>query len=133
MLNAARDDGWTAKDILAHLTAWEQRLLAWIERWRATGDPGRPEVGVSWDGFDELNERDYRASKEKAAADVRSEASATYEAVTKAVQALTDDELAVPPEAQDGPSWSWIIGANTHRHYEEHRKEMAAWLQENAG
>ena len=51
---AARDDGWTAKDVLAHLTAWEQRLLRWIERWRETGDPGRPEVGVTWAGF-ELN------------------------------------------------------------------------------
>ena len=64
MLRPARDDGWTAKDILAHLTAWEQRLLRWIERWRATGEPGRPEVGVTWHNFDSLNERDYAAAKE---------------------------------------------------------------------
>ena len=74
MLTPARDDGWTAKDILAHLTTWEQRLLRWIERWHETGDPGRPEVGVTWAGFDTLNERDYAAAKENRLADVRREA-----------------------------------------------------------
>ena len=74
LLRSARDDGWTAKDILAHLTAWEQRLLRWVGRWQATGDPGRPEVGVTWAGFDTLNERDYAAAKENRLADVRREA-----------------------------------------------------------
>ena len=133
MLAAARDDGWTAKDILAHLTTWEQRLLRWIERWPTTGDPGRPEIGVSWDGFDELNERDYLATKDMGLPDVRRASTKAYEAVITALDSMTDDDLALRPETADGPSWSWIIGANTHRHYEEHRKEMAAWQQDNAG
>ena len=133
MLTAIRDDGWTAKDILAHLTAWEQRLLRWIERWRETGNPGRPEVGVTWDGFDMLNERDFHEAKEKSPADVRREASESYEAVLRTLEVLSDEDLKLRPETPDGPSWSWIIGANTNRHYEEHRKEMAAWQQENAG
>ena len=95
MLAPARDDGWTAKDILAHLTTWEQRLLRWIERWRATGEPGRPEVGVTWEDFDGLNERDYAAAKEQSLTDVRREASESYEAITSTVVAMSDDELAV--------------------------------------
>ena len=116
---------------MAHLTTWEQRLLRWIERWRETGDPGRPEVGVTWAGFDSLNERDYAAAKERSIADVRREASASYETVANAVDAMSDDELAVRPETADGPSWSWIIGANTHEHYQEHRAEMEAWWEKN--
>ncbi len=133
MLAPARDDGWTVRDILAHLTTWEQRLLRWVERWRETGDPGRPELGVTWDDFDGLNERDYVAAKEKSLADVRREASASYEALVSAVDAMSDDELAVRPETADGPSWSWVIGANTYRHYQTHRAEMEAWWEkENA-
>lgn len=133
MLAPARNDGWTAKDILAHLTAWEQRLLRWTERWRETGDPGRPEVGVTWAGFDSLNERDHVAAKEKSVADVRGVASESFVAVARKVEAMSDDELAVSPETADGPSWSWIIGANTYRHYREHRAEMEAWWEkENA-
>ena len=130
MLGPARNDGWTAKDMLAHLTAWEQRVLRWIERWRATGEPGRPEVGVTWEDFDGLNERDYAAAKEQSLTDVRREARESYKAVAGAVDAMSDDELAVRPETADGPSWSWIIGANTYRHYKEHHKEMEAWWEE---
>jgi hypothetical protein len=131
MLAVARDDGWTPKDILAHLTTWEQRLLRWIERWRNTGDPGRPEIGVTWDGFDELNDRDFREAKEKTLADVRDEAGASYEAVLRTLDDMSDEDLATRPEAQDGPSWSWIIGANTYRHYQPHREEMEAWEKRN--
>ncbi len=131
MLAPARDDGWTAKDLLGHLTAWEQRLLRWIERWRETGDPGRPEVGVTWDGFDSLNERDHAAAKARSIAEVRGEARDSYEAIVTAMQAMNDDELTVRPETADGPSWAWIIGANTYRHYQAHRAEMEAWWEEN--
>ncbi|MCH8009830.1 MAG: ClbS/DfsB family four-helix bundle protein [Chloroflexi bacterium] len=131
MLTPAREDGWTAKDVLAHLTAWEQRLLRWIERWHETGDPGRPEVGVTWADFDGLNERDYAAAKENPLADVRREARESYEAVLLAIKALSDDQMATRPEASDGPSWSWIVSANTYRHYREHRAEMEAWWEKN--
>ncbi len=131
MLAPARDDGWTAKDMLAHLTAWEERLLRWIERWRETGDPGRPDIGVTWNDIDALNESDYVAAKEKSLADVRQGASASYEAVVKALGELSDDELAAHPETADGPAWSWIIGANTHEHYREHRQEMEVWWKDN--
>ena len=131
LLRPARDDGWTAKDILAHLTAWEQRLLRWIERWRETGDPGRPEVGVTWDEFDGLNERDYVAAKEQSLADTQGNAHESYEAIKTALDAMSDDELTVRPETADGPSWAWIVGANTYRHYQEHRSELEAWWKEH--
>ena len=131
MLAPAREDGWSAKDILAHLAAWEQRLLRWLARWRETGDPGRPEVGVTWDDFDGLNERDYVVAKEKSLEEVRREAGVSYQAIASALDAMSDDELATRPETADGPSWSWIVGANTYRHYKEHRAEMEAWWKEN--
>ena len=133
MLVAVRDDGWTAKDILAHLTAWEQRLLRWLERWRTTGDPGRPEVGVSWDDFDALNERDFQTAKETALPDVRRASTEAYEAVIGVLESMIDDDLAVHPETPDGPTWSWIFSANTWEHYKEHREEIEAWGKEKSG
>ncbi|MCH7697522.1 MAG: ClbS/DfsB family four-helix bundle protein [Chloroflexi bacterium] len=133
MLVAVRDDGWTAKDILAHLTAWEQRLLRWLERWRTTGDPGRPEVGVSWDGFDALNDKDHLATKETPLPDVRRASTDAYEAVIGVLDSMTDDDLAVHPETPDGPTWSWIFSANTWEHYQEHREEIEAWGKEKSG
>ncbi len=126
MLVAVRDDGWTAKDILAHLASWEQRLLRWIERWRTTGDPGRPEVGVSWDDFDALNERDFQAAKETALLDVRRASAKSYDGVIRTLGSLTEEDLAVHPETPDGPTWSWIFSTNTYEHYKEHREESEA-------
>ena len=130
ILAPSRNDGWTAKDILAHLTAWEQRLLRWIERWRATGDPGRPEVAVTGERMDQINDEDYLAAREKPIVDVRRESSDSYDAIMRAVDGMGDDELAQCPESADGPSWFWIIGASTYEHYEEHREEMEAWQNE---
>lgn len=133
MLAAARNDGWTAKDILAHITAWEQRVLAWLDRWRATGRPQRPEPGVTWDKGNWLNDRDYEAAKAMPPADVRSEAASSYAAILLTVAALSDEELAARPEGPEGPSWSWIVGANTYEHYLEHREEIEAWLKVRPG
>jgi len=127
MLRGARDDDWTPKDVVAHVTAWEQRALRWLNRWRETGNPGRPEIGVTWEGMDEINDADYRASREKSPADVRGEAEESYARIVATLEAIDDAELAAKPETADGPSWAWIIGANTYEHYEEHREEMEAW------
>lgn len=127
MLQPARDDGWTPKDIVAHLTAWEQRVLRWMERWRETGDPGRPEIGVTWEDMDPLNEREYEEARERPLADVRREAEESYAQILSIGEKISHEELHAKPEADDGPSWAWIIGANTAGHYEEHREEMEAF------
>jgi hypothetical protein len=133
MLAAARNDGWTAKDILAHITAWERRVPRWVQRWRATGDPQRPEPGVAFAEGDTLNRRDYLTARATPLVAVRRQAASSYDAVLAAVETLSDVDLAVRPDWKDGPSWSWIIGANTHEHYHEHREEMEAWLREHPG
>src|ERR1700694_1058129 len=69
MLGVMRNDGWTAKDVLAHVSAWERRLLLWIERWRTTANPQRPEPGVTFAEGDMLNERDYLAATDLPVAD----------------------------------------------------------------
>jgi hypothetical protein len=127
----ARDDGWSAKDVLAHITAWERRLLSWIERWRATGDPQRPEPGMGWDAIDALNGRDYAAAKDAPAVEVRRAAAASYEDVLRTIETLSDAELVERTETWDMLSLSWIVGANTHEHYAEHREEVEAWLRDH--
>jgi hypothetical protein len=133
MLAVVREDGWTAKDLLAHLTAWEQRLLRWIDRWRATGKPERPEPGLTWaDGaMDKLNQHDFDAAKELSVADVRGEAADAHAHVIQEVQRLTDEELTVPNAAWDGLALSWIVRSNTDEHYQEHREEIERWLREH--
>jgi len=132
MLSVVRADGWTAKDMLAHITAWEERLLRWIGRWRAAGDPRRPEPGVNWDGgVDALNARDYETARVQSVAEVRARAADARARVVAAVQSLGEADLTVPSSAWDGLTLSWIVRANTDEHYREHREEIEAWLRDH--
>jgi hypothetical protein len=127
MMQPVREDGWTAKDMLAHVSVWERRMLTWIDRWQTNGKPLRPEPGVAWDAIDLLNERDFERAESRSLADVRSAAAGSYARVLAVLDTLSDNDLAACPEP-DEPTWSWMISENTHEHYKEHREEMQAWL-----
>jgi hypothetical protein len=59
MLEPITSDLWSAKDILAHLTAWDKRGTNWIAT-AARGDmPAIPEAGVTWTGRHKLNAQTY--------------------------------------------------------------------------
>ena len=45
---------WSAKDLVGHITTWEEVALATVEEWRAGEDPAILET-LAADGTDELN------------------------------------------------------------------------------
>ena len=49
--------GWSVKDLLAHLVAWERLLLSWYEAGRHDRVPTIAPVGLSRKAIDELNAR----------------------------------------------------------------------------
>jgi hypothetical protein len=49
--------------------------------------------------------------------------------VRRTIEAMSDAELAERSEGPDGPSWAWIIGANTYEHYREHREQIESWRE----
>jgi hypothetical protein len=114
------DDAWTRKDVLAHLEAWERRVVALLEILRAGAEPDD-------DGeTDQLNERFYRAGRDRALDDVRAGEREAYAAVLAAVDGASDEELF------DGHHFAWTDGdpladwfrGNTDEHYDEHREQL---------
>lgn len=66
------------KDILAHITDWEQRIIQWINESCAGMVPQRPTPGMNWDNLDKLNEQIYLANKDKSLSQILSASSASY-------------------------------------------------------
>lgn len=114
-------DGWTASDYLAHLTTWQRRLVRWFEE-GAAGQPRQgPEPGFTFEQVDDLNERDWAASRETLLEDVRREFDLTADAVEALIGRLTDDDLNDPARVPWlGFEARHAIAGNSYGHYEDH-------------
>lgn len=119
--SAESAEGWTPKDYLAHLTAWQRRMLRWFEEGAAGQFRERPEPGFTFEQLDELNERDWQTSRELALDDIRAEFARTADAVEALIGRLTDDDLNDPARTPWlGFEARHTIAGNTYGHYEEH-------------
>lgn len=121
------DDGWSIKDAIAHITAWERRMLRGIEAWKRGDTPAWPEPGATMADVDRLNERDLAANRDRPLGDVLSEARASYAAIVSAVEALPAQELASPTPWSNTYPLALLVRANTDEHYREHLDLIEAW------
>ena len=114
------DDEWTRKDVLAHLEAWERRVVSLAETLRAGDTPGDSVE------TDELNARFFAASRDRALDDVRRGEASAYAALLAEIGACTDEELF------DGGHFGWTDGdpladwfrANGDEHSDEHLEQL---------
>ena len=114
------DDEWTRKDVVAHIEAWERRVVALVEMLRA----GETPAGVV--ETDELNARYFAADRDRPLDDVRTGERAAYAAMLAEIDACTDKELF------DGSHFGWTEGdplagwfrANGDEHYDEHLEQL---------
>lgn len=114
------DDAWSRKDVVAHLGAWERRVVANLATLR---DGSEPDGSVE---TDELNEQFYRMDRDRPLADVRAAEQAAYDAVLAAIEGASDAELF------DGRHFGWTEGdpladwfrGNTDEHYDEHIEQL---------
>ena len=114
------DETWTRKDVIAHLEAWERRVVANLEALRGGGAPdGSVET-------DELNERFFTQNRDRPLDDVLAGEHAAYRAVLAAIDGASDEELF------DGHHFAWTEGdpladwfrGNTDEHYDEHLEQL---------
>ena len=134
MLEAGLEGNRSMKDVLAHITAWEQRMIQWLNESAAGRVPQGPAPGMTWDDLDALNEQTYLEDKDKTLAEVMSASVTSYTQSLKAVQETTDQDLF------DGSRFAWrngdplwhMIAANTWWHYDEHREQIETWLKSRA-
>jgi hypothetical protein len=118
----AAESGWSVKDIMAHITAWERVLLrSHIEGrpYEQAVEGGEPLPQL--DNVDEINDWFYHQSAATPLEDVRMDFDSMYQRVLTAIQQMTEADLLrgqsrVRPEA----SMLEAIAGNTWEHYDEH-------------
>jgi uncharacterized protein (TIGR03083 family) len=122
---------WTVKDILSHITWWEQSVFGWL------GQPPAVERSVVPSGDlseDEVNSAIYAGNKERPLEDVLHTFERSYTALVRALEEAGEERIAQPrPSAPDGPPIWEIVPGNTYEHYAAHHEAIRTWLTNQAG
>jgi hypothetical protein len=126
--SAQDSQGWTVKDHIAHLTAWERSVIALLQgRDRYQGLGVKEEVYLSRD-YDRINDRIYWRTRTLPLKSVRDQSQEVHGELLASVEALTEADLQRPvrsflPEDSkddDGRLVVDLVHANTADHYREH-------------
>ncbi len=116
MITTDLGNGWTIKDLIAHLGFWEETAADIYHR-LLRGE--QPESG--WD-VDAVNAKVYAAHRDESLAEVRQWERAAYQALVELVENAPEDDLFNPqrfPWTQGAPLADWIEG-NSSGHFAEH-------------
>ena len=126
-LTARGPDGWSGKDHLAHLAAWEGKIVAVMEGRPAHEGLGLDEATYRGANIDEINAHLHERARARPLPDVLAAFRRTHERLLVALEALPEAELTRPYQSADaGDVLADGIAGNTYEHYEEHRAAIEA-------
>jgi hypothetical protein len=133
---------WAGKDILAHLTTWNHRLIGWLLDAAWSTMPVIPEPGATWDDVDRLNAATFAQTHHLPLIDVRAAFDGSCQDLLELVQAFTEEEL-TDPQLYDWlkgqPLWRRIARGPGYGHYQAHladllqRMDQRAWYRPDPG
>ena len=118
----ATSGGWSAKDHLAHVAAWERRLVGEVQGDRAAAHFGLDEATFGTANTDNLNAMLHARHRDDPPATVRAEFRASGEALRAAFAELSDADLMQPvrPDDPNVETLVDLISWDTYKHYPEH-------------
>jgi hypothetical protein len=125
------DGDWSVKDVVAHVTAYERRILKRL-RAHARGEQYTPAPHDRLEDIDERNAIYHEQDKGRNLDEVLADHRATFDELVRLTAELDDQDLREPtrlgwPADVDFEPWESISG-NSYGHYEEHVPNLEAWL-----
>lgn len=122
--------GWTAKDMLAHVTTWEQRVIGWIEA-AEKGEPvDRPSTGYPDSVVNPINAADHALTKDLPLTEVMAAFERSFFEYQRMLSNLSDEALFTPGYFEfTGKHALWgFVAADGYEHYLEHSEDLRRWL-----
>lgn len=124
------EGAWSAKELVAHLTWYEQRVIDGARQALSTGTFTRPDSGLAALTMDERNARIAEESRSRPVNTVLAEADQVFDQLVAAVAAcpealLNDPRILGLPD--DVVPWM-LVANNAYAHYREHEQSIRAWL-----
>lgn len=117
-------EGWTRKDVLAHVGWWSDHSTCVIEALRAGREPYDQ---ASRPGIDDLNAQILAEHRDETASEVRRAEAEAYERLVAAVEAASEDELFRVgrfPWLEDDEPLAETVEWDSTRHYAGHLEQL---------
>jgi len=129
MLAPELDADWSVKDTIAHITAWEGKMIGWLQT-ILSGET--PELQPDWtdEDINRVNQGLYMGNIDKSLEQVLEEYKSSYQQSLELVESIPEADLVDPDryEFRQGSPLMVLVQANTNWHYQEHRETLEAWL-----
>jgi len=116
LVQPGRFGEWSAKDMLAHITFWEQRLIAYFNGARESLVQPDEDESVA---IDRINAEVLAANRDRPLAEVRAAFASSYQQVLALAETLSAEQLA------DEELYGLVAG-DTFEHYREHSEMLVA-------
>ncbi len=122
---------WSVKDIVAHLTAWESRVVAWLSAVRAETWPAPPAWPTNLDE-DQTNDWIYKANRGRRLSDILNDSRRVFDQLLEGLAELSDQDLTAINRFEwlGGNSLLEAIPGNSYAHYQVHGELIRNWLEQ---
>ncbi len=130
-------DGWSVKDVLVHITWWEQHMIRAVQR-ALRGEPPQhfkhPDETIE-QAIDRVNAEVFAANRDRLVADILMDRQRSFTNVLAMIDELGDDDAIdpAPIEARLGRELVRLIAGDTYNHYAEHERTIRARLAQTPG
>jgi uncharacterized protein (TIGR03083 family) len=115
---------WSVKDLLAHVTIWEQEALRYLPLIMEGGTPPRYKT---YGGIDAFNARMIEERRMLSLSEVRTQLEETHEQLVDFVANVPMEHLSSATRARKR------LRLDTYSHYPEHTKAIQEWRQQRLG
>jgi uncharacterized protein (TIGR03083 family) len=127
-----RDDGWTIKDILAHIAAWESEMVTALFH-ASRGLGGTPSLGKAVENMDAWNAQRHAENAGRSLDRILGDWRGVRQALVQRLESWDDRTINQSVRWRPGRTFAELIEANSYGHEAEHREEIARWRATQGG
>ena len=130
MLKTGVVGDWSVKDLLAHLTAWEQLFLSWYRAGLTNASMRPSPVGMGRTAIDQINQSVYAENKQKPLGQVLEEFRDSYRQTLAEIESIPEKDMF----GQQRFAWTGKLkladyaAGNTCNHYRWAKEKIRQWL-----